>query len=88
VKNSSNSKNHQIKVDSREFLGQSHQPKRHKVFIRDPNKNPQEIFLKSPLKKSQGRAPKITKGETGETTQGLEEPRRIIYTYHEGSYKV
>jgi hypothetical protein len=27
--------NHQIEVDSREFLGQSHQPKRHKVLICD-----------------------------------------------------
>jgi hypothetical protein len=24
----------------------------------------------------------------GQTTQDFEEPRRIIYTYHEGSYKV
>jgi hypothetical protein len=24
----------------------------------------------------------------GEATQGLEEPRRVVYIYHEGSYKV
>jgi hypothetical protein len=63
VKNSSNSKNHQIKVDSREFLGQSHQPKRHKVFIRDPNKNPQEIFLKTPLKNHKEELRKSPKGK-------------------------
>jgi hypothetical protein len=28
------------------------------------------------------------KGKTGETQSSLEEPRRIIYTYHERSYKV
>jgi hypothetical protein len=53
-----------------------------------PNKNPHEIILKTPPRKSQERAPKITKGETLETTQGLEEPRGIMYTYHEGPYKV
>jgi hypothetical protein len=28
------------------------------------------------------------KGKPGRTQTRLEEPRRIIYTYHEGSYKV
>jgi hypothetical protein len=28
------------------------------------------------------------KGKMGATHQGLEEPRRIIYTYQRGSYKV
>jgi hypothetical protein len=28
------------------------------------------------------------KGKPGRTQTSLEEPRRIIYTYHEGSYKV
>jgi hypothetical protein len=28
------------------------------------------------------------KGKTGETPSSLEELRRIIYTYHEGSFKV
>jgi hypothetical protein len=32
---SSNSKNHQIEVNSKECLVQSHQPKRHKVLLRD-----------------------------------------------------
>jgi hypothetical protein len=27
-------------------------------------------------------------GKPGRTQTSLEEPRRIIYTYHEGSYKV
>jgi hypothetical protein len=45
--NSSNSKSHQIKVDSREFLGQSYQPKRHKVLIHDTQ---QESRKKSPSK--------------------------------------
>jgi hypothetical protein len=89
VNNSSNSKNHQIETDSRRFLGQSHQPKRHKVLIRDTQ---QEYYKKSPSKLRQENHKqehrKSTKGKTGEITQGLEEPRRIIYTYHEGSYKV
>jgi hypothetical protein len=28
------------------------------------------------------------KGKSGRTQTSLEEPHRIIYTYHEGSYKV
>jgi hypothetical protein len=52
--------NHQIESDSKEIWGQSHQPKRHKDLIRDTQQNPQEIVLKTPPKKSQQRAPKIT----------------------------
>jgi hypothetical protein len=55
--NSSNSKNHQIEVDSREFLGQSHQPKRHKV-----HKNLARIHPQNSAKKIT-RALKITKKE-------------------------
>jgi hypothetical protein len=87
--NSSNSKNHQIEVDSREFFGQSHQPKRHKVLIRDTQ---QKSCKKSPSKlhheNHKKELRKSPKRKMGEATQGLEEPRRIIYTYHEGSYKV
>jgi hypothetical protein len=53
-------KNHHIETDSREIWGQSHQPKRHKVLICGTKKNPQEIILKTPPRKSQQRAPKIT----------------------------
>jgi hypothetical protein len=81
--------NHQIKVDSREFLGQSHQPKRHKVLIRDTQ---QESYKKSPSKLRQENhkkeLPKSPKRKMGEATQGREEPHRIIYAYYEGSYKV
>jgi hypothetical protein len=87
--NSSNLKNHQIEVDSREFLGQSHQPKRHKVLIHDTQ---QESCKKSPSKLCQENhkkeLQKSSKRKMEEATQGLEQPRRIIYTYHEGSYKV
>jgi hypothetical protein len=39
--------------------------------------------------KSTEKAPKNhQKRKTGETQSSLEEPHRIIYTYHEGSYKV
>jgi hypothetical protein len=38
-------------------------------------------FAKKGLRKSQ-------KGETGKTHPSLEKPRRIIYTYQRGSYKV
>jgi hypothetical protein len=47
-------------------------------------KCPQNFPTKIPKK-----APKITKkGKIGRTQSSLEKPRRIIYTYHEGSYKV
>jgi hypothetical protein len=52
VKNSPNSKNHQIESDSKEIWGQSHQPKRHKNLIRDTHQKPQEIVLKTPPTKS------------------------------------
>jgi hypothetical protein len=67
---------------------QSHQPKRHKVLIRDTQQNPQEIILKTPPRKAQQRAPKITRKKDGKALYNLEEQRRTIYTYHEGSYKV
>jgi hypothetical protein len=80
---------HQIKVNSRGFLGQSHQPKKHMVLIRDTQ---QEFHKKTPSKLCQENHKKglrkSPKRKTGETTQGLEQPRRIIYTCHEGSYKV
>jgi hypothetical protein len=87
--NSSNSKNHQIEVDSRKFLGQSHQPKRHKILIRDTQQESRKKLL-SKLRQEDHKKGlrKSTKKEMGETTQGLEEPRQIIYTYHEGSHKV
>jgi hypothetical protein len=49
-----------------------------------PNKNPK----KSSSKLRQQRAPKITTKKDGKTLHNLEEQRRTIYTYHEGSYKV
>jgi hypothetical protein len=39
---------------------------------------------KSPRKASKNHK----KGKLGRTQTSLEEPRQIIYTYHEGSYKV
>jgi hypothetical protein len=46
-------------------LGQSHQNKRHKVLICDTQQNPQEIVLKTPPRKSQQRALKITTKKDG-----------------------
>jgi hypothetical protein len=87
--NSSNSKKHKIKVDSSELLGQSNQPKRNKVLICDTQ---QESFKKSPSKlhheNHKKELRKSPKRQMREATQGLEEPRRNIYTYHEGSNKV
>jgi hypothetical protein len=58
------------RVQFKRDLGQSHQPKRHKVLIRDTQQYPQEIILKSPPRKSQQRAPKITtKDDEKSTTQ-------------------
>jgi hypothetical protein len=49
--------------------------------LENPTRIPQEIALKTPPRRSQERAPKTPKTKMGERTQGLEEPRRIIYTY-------
>jgi hypothetical protein len=71
------------------FLGQGYQPKRHKVLIRDTQ---QESCKKSSSKlchKNHNKElRKSRKRRMGKATPILEEPRRIIYTYHEGSYKV
>jgi hypothetical protein len=48
---------------------------------RKVSKLPQEIHQEKGSENNQ-------KGETRKTQPSFEEPRRIIYTYHEGSYKV
>jgi hypothetical protein len=51
--------------------------------------NPKEKALENALRKSPRKgSEKHLKGKPGRTQTSLEEPRRIIYTYHEGSYKV
>jgi hypothetical protein len=51
--------------------------------------NPQEQGLENTLRKPPREGPENHHQEqSGTTQQGLEEPRRIIYTYQEGSYKV
>jgi hypothetical protein len=50
------------------FWGQSHQPKRHKILIRDTHKKPQDIVLKAPPTKAQKRAPKLTTKKDGKST--------------------
>jgi hypothetical protein len=76
--------NIQIEAVSEGLLAQDHQAKRHKVLICDiqqetlkemPPKLPTEI----PRKGSENHQ----KGETVGTPTRLEEPRQIIYTYHE-----
>jgi hypothetical protein len=54
-----------------------------------PPTNPQEKGLEiSPRKTPRKGSKNHQKGKPGRTQTSLEEPRRIIYTYHEGSYKV
>jgi hypothetical protein len=54
-----------------------------------PPPNPQEKELEIAPRKSPRKGSKNhQKGKPGRTQTSLEEPRRIIYTYHEGSYKV
>jgi hypothetical protein len=54
-----------------------------------PKTNPAKKDLRKLLTKIPRKSPENNqKGKTGETQSSLEEPRRIIYTYHEGSYKV
>jgi hypothetical protein len=60
-----------------------------KVSCIHPQPNPQEKGLKSTTRKTPRKGfENHQKGKTWKTTLGLEEPHRIIYTYHEGSYKV
>jgi hypothetical protein len=47
-------------------------------------KGPENKPRKTPTKGSENHHQE----QSGTTQQGLEEPRRIIYTYHKGSYKV
>jgi hypothetical protein len=70
-------------------LEQDHQARRHEVLIRDiqqeflkkyPQNFPTEIPRKGPENHQKGKA--------GEAQTSLDEPRRIIYTYMKGSYKV
>jgi hypothetical protein len=58
------------------------------MLIRDTKQNPQEIILKNPPREAQQSALKITTKKDGKTLHHLEEQRRTIYTYHEGSHKV
>jgi hypothetical protein len=48
-------------------------------------KRPQNFPTKLPRKDPENHK---KKGRTGETQSSLEEPRRIMYTYERGSYKV
>jgi hypothetical protein len=58
-------------------------------ILQHPPPNPKEKGLESTTRKSLRKGSKNhQKGEIGETHQSLEEPHQIIYTYHEGSYKV
>jgi hypothetical protein len=76
--------NTQIEAVSEGFLDPDHQAKRHKVLIRDiQQESLKETSLKLPTGKSKKRLRKSPKRKTGGTKSSLEEPRRIIYTYHE-----
>jgi hypothetical protein len=67
----------------------NHKKKNHKGFMHTPPPNPKEKCLKTATRKSPRKGSENhKKGKTGEAQSSLEEPRQIIYTYHEGSYKV
>jgi hypothetical protein len=60
-----------------------------KGSIIHPPPNPKEKGLKiTPRKLPRKGSENHQKGKMGETHPRLEEPRRIIYTYQRGSYKV
>jgi hypothetical protein len=75
----------QIEAVSEGLLDQDYLAKRHKVLIRDIQ---QESLNGMPPKLPHGIAKKDPKnhqkGKTRGTQSSLEEPCRIIYTYHEG----
>jgi hypothetical protein len=63
------------------------EPQRAQAYI--PPSNPHEKGLEiSPRKMPRKGSENHQKGKPGRTQTSLEEPCRIIYTYHEGSYKV
>jgi hypothetical protein len=79
----------QIEAVLEGFLRQGHQEKWHKVLIHDIQQEslketPQNFPTENPRKDPENHQ----KGKTGATHPSLEEPRRIIYTYQRGSYKV
>jgi hypothetical protein len=53
-----------------------------------PNKIPKKSSSKHRHENHNKELQKLPQRKTGKATHNLEEPRRIIYTYHEGSYKV
>jgi hypothetical protein len=77
--------NIQIEAVSEGLLDQGHHAKRHKVLIRDIQ---QESLKETPPKLPHGKSKNHQKGKMGATHPSLEEPRRIIYTYQRGSYRV
>jgi hypothetical protein len=82
-------KNTQIEAVSEGLLDKGHQAKRHKVLIRQiQQESLKETLPKLPHGKSMKSPRKSPKRKTGGTQPSLEEPRRIIFTYQRGSYKV
>jgi hypothetical protein len=78
--------NTQSKAVSEGLLDHDHQEKRHKVLIRDiQQESLKQMPSKLPHGKSKKRLRKSPKRENGPggIQSSLEEPRRIIYTYHE-----
>jgi hypothetical protein len=69
--------------------GQGHHEKRHKVLMCDSHiKSRNETSPKLRQENPKKRFRKSPKRENRRDNKSLEEQRRIIYTYHEGSYKV
>jgi hypothetical protein len=63
------------------------EPRRVHAYI--PQQIPKRKAPKSLQEKTPRKGSEIhQKGKPRRTQTSLEEPRRIIYTYHEGSYKV
>jgi hypothetical protein len=81
--------NIQIEAVSEGLLDQDHQAKRHKVLIRDiQQESLKETSQNFPTENPRKDPQNHQKGKTGATKPSLEEPRRIIYIYQRGSYKV
>jgi hypothetical protein len=89
LKNMKNSKTTKIEpLNSRIWEG-NHSPKNHQWFPQiSPIKSLRARFRKHPKKTTKRGLQKSQPRKPGTTQQGLEEPRQIIYTYQEGSFKV
>jgi hypothetical protein len=81
-------KKHQIEFDSREIWGKVTIQRGTRSSYVTPNKIPKKSSSKLHQENRNKKLRKSPQRRMRKAPHNLEEPRRTIYTYHEGSYKV